>query len=130
MRFGFPVNNYRSCSSGRKYLHIYTFVREEALLLYGFLDSWEQTPVCLLLSVSVWDPIRLGVLDKGRRQVVEANSDQSVGVSRVCPRLGKKTAQKIILELQSKVGQFAGIYVSATESVDPRCAGCTPDHGV
>lgn len=88
-------------------LHIYTFVREEALSLYGFLDPLERRMFELLLSVSGVGPkSALSVVDKGAQAVVEAIQQSEVGFFQSVPRLGKKTAQKIILELQSKVGSL------------------------
>lgn len=88
-------------------LHIYTYVREETLSLYGFLDPLERRMFELLLSVSGVGPkSALSVVDKGAQAVVEAIQQSEVGFFQRVPRLGKKTAQKIILELQSKVGSL------------------------
>lgn len=88
-------------------LHVYTYVREEAFQLYGFLDALERRMFELLLGVSGVGPkSALAVMDKGAEAVVEAIQQSDVAFFQSVPRLGKKTAQKIILELQSKVGSL------------------------
>jgi len=88
-------------------LHIYTHVREDALQLFGFLDAMERRMFELLLGVSGVGPkSALAVMDKGAEAVILAIQQSDVGFFQGVPRLGKKTAQKIILELQSKVGSL------------------------
>lgn len=88
-------------------VHVFTYVREDALVLYGFLDAWERRLFEQLLSVSGVGPkSALAVLDKGAEAVVTAIQQSDVAFFQSIPRLGKKSAQKIILELQSKVGSL------------------------
>lgn len=87
-------------------LHTHLVVREDALTLFGFDSADEREFFVLLLGVNGVGPrIALAVLsvlttDSIRRAVV---NEQSEVFSRV-PGVGKKTAQKILLHLQGRVG--------------------------
>jgi len=88
-------------------LHIYTHVREDAFTLFGFIDAFERQVFVQLLDVSGVGPkSALAVMDKGAEAVILAIQQSDVSFFQSVPRLGKKTAQKIILELQSKVGSL------------------------
>lgn len=95
-------------------LHIYTHVREDVLQLYGFTDEAERNLFVQLLEVSGVGPkSALAILDQGAQQVIAAIQNSDVGFFRSVPRIGKKSAQKIILELQSKVGSLQELTFSA-----------------
>lgn len=87
-------------------LHTHLVVREDALSLYGFQEEEERDFFLLLLGVDGVGPrIALAVLsvlspDAIRRAVV---NEQGEIFSRV-PGVGKRTAQKILLHLQGRVG--------------------------
>jgi Holliday junction DNA helicase RuvA len=88
-------------------LHIYTHVREDSFMLFGFSQAFERQVFVQLLDVSGVGPrSALAILDKGADAVVEAIQQSDVGFFQSVPRLGKKTAQKIIVELQSKMGSL------------------------
>ncbi len=93
-------------------LYIYTQVREDILALYGFetvegLDFFE-----LLISVSGIGPkAAMGILaaapvDKIRASIVNQDPSLLASVSGV----GKKTAEKVVVELKNKVGSTASIF--------------------
>lgn len=91
-------------------VHIYTHVKEDAIELYGFASVEDRQLFVLLIGVSGVGPkTALGVLNDGYQAGVEAIRQSNVAFFQSIPRLGKKTAQKIILELQSKVGGEGGI---------------------
>ncbi|HEY3365834.1 MAG TPA: Holliday junction branch migration protein RuvA [Symbiobacteriaceae bacterium] len=89
-------------------LHTSMQVREDSMTLYGFLTREEFDLFELLLKVeSIGPKLALGVLsgsttDGLRRAIALAD------VTALCrvPGIGKKTAQRIILELKDKVGAF------------------------
>ncbi len=88
-------------------LHIYTHVREDAFTLFGFLDAFERQVFVQLLDVSGVGPkSALAVMDKEAEAIILAIQQSDVSFFQSVPRLGKKTAQKIILEMQSKVGSL------------------------
>lgn len=86
-------------------LWIYTAVREDALDLYGFADEEELRFFELLLTVSGIGPkSALGILDIAsvetlRSAIGTANAGYLTSVSGI----GKKTAEKIVLELKDKM---------------------------
>ncbi|HPH96163.1 MAG TPA: Holliday junction branch migration protein RuvA [Anaerolineaceae bacterium] len=86
-------------------LHTYLVVREDALSLYGFDTAEEREFFVLLLGVNGVGPrtalATLSVLtpDAIRRAVVSEQADLFAKV----PGVGKKTGQKILLQLQGKI---------------------------
>jgi holliday junction DNA helicase RuvA len=91
-------------------LYTHLHVREDALLLYGFATDDELQMFELLLSVSGVGPrvalSTLNVLTPDALRLALANDEPAI-VARV-PGIGKRTAQKIVLELKDKVQPFAG----------------------
>jgi Holliday junction DNA helicase RuvA len=90
-------------------LHTYTHVREDALVLYGFLSSEEKAAFLLLISVSGVGP-RLGLALLSGLTVTELALAIRTGDGRrlsSVPGIGQKTAARLILELQSKITSIA-----------------------
>jgi Holliday junction DNA helicase RuvA len=86
-------------------LLVYTHVREEALALYGFLTAEEQTLFERLLSVSGVGPkVALGVLSgiEAPELVAALRGGDVVRLTRI-PGVGKKTAERLVLELRDKM---------------------------
>lgn len=84
----------------------HTHVREDLLELYGF-DSLEDLKLFeLLISVSgVGCKSALGVFSLGKRgEIIKAVQTADAAFFTSVPRLGKKNAQKIIIELKNKLG--------------------------
>ena len=85
-------------------IHIHTHVREDALQLYGFEAQEELSLFELLLTVSGVGPkTALLVMDRGVTSIRKAIASSDVDFFMTIPRLGKKNAQKIIIELRSKM---------------------------
>jgi holliday junction DNA helicase RuvA len=86
-------------------LHIYTHVREDALSLYGFLTTLEKRLFTMLIQVSGVGP-RLAVTVLSGLPVEELMRAVTEGdilrLSRV-PGIGKKTAERLVLELRDKL---------------------------
>lgn len=88
-------------------VYVHTFVREEVLDLYGFAKKEELDLFQLLLTVSGIGPkTALMVVDRGVEGVREAIVKADVSFFTIIPRIGKKNAQKIIIELKSKLGSL------------------------
>ena len=86
-------------------------VRENALDLYGFLEEKELRFFELLLSVSGVGPkTALGILDsESVPNLIAAIMERRPDILTHTSGVGKKTAERIILELQNKlVGQGTG----------------------
>lgn len=86
-------------------LHIHTHVREDQFNLYGFLTEDELSMFELLISVSGIGPKAamsiLSIADPKTIRTAIVNKDPSI-LTRVSG-VGKKTAEKVIVELQNKV---------------------------
>lgn len=101
-----------------KTLFIYTHVREEALDLYGFLSPEDLRLFEYLIGVSGVGPkSALGVFSVGDRSaIIKAIATGDVSFFTSVPRLGKKNAQKIIIELKSKLGSTEDLDLSEGDS--------------
>jgi Holliday junction DNA helicase RuvA len=104
-------------------LFVYTHVREDALDLYGFRTTAEKDLFLTFLSVSGIGPkLALNILsgaDAG--QIIQAilKGDKAF-LSRI-PGIGKKTAERIVLELADKVRKKmdAGTYAALSPLAGP-----------
>jgi Holliday junction DNA helicase RuvA len=91
-------------------LDIYThqYVREEALDLYGFRGLEELEMFEMLLSISGIGPkTALGVLAVGSAdQIKESIARGDSALLTKVSGIGKKTAERVVLELREKVGRL------------------------
>lgn len=87
-------------------LFTHTHVREDVLELYGFTDPADLKVFEYLIHVSgVGCKTALGVFSVGsRKEIIHAITSNDVAFFTAVPRLGKKNAQKIIIELKNKLG--------------------------
>jgi holliday junction DNA helicase RuvA len=86
-------------------LHIFTHVKEDAINLYGFRSLLEKNMFQHLISVSGIGP-RLGTNILSNIEVAELASAITTGnIARLAtiPGIGKKTAERLILELREKL---------------------------
>lgn len=93
---------------GAASLHIHTSVREDAILLYGFRTRLEKSFFQLLIAVS-------GVGPKLARDILsniqpgplaQALAQSDLGKLSTIPGIGKKTAERLVLELKDKVSKL------------------------
>ncbi|MFC4600382.1 Holliday junction branch migration protein RuvA [Cohnella hongkongensis] len=89
-------------------LYTYHHVREDAIQLFGFTTRDEQALFRRLLEVSGIGPkVALGVLAGGRPEnVVAAIQQENLAFLTKLPGIGKKTAQRMILDLKDKLGSI------------------------
>ncbi|MCH6574424.1 MAG: Holliday junction branch migration protein RuvA [Bacteroidetes bacterium] len=87
-------------------LYIHTHVKEDSITLYGFHNESEKEIFELLISISGIGPkLALGVLSGIQTEdLKEAILNGDVSRMVAIPGIGKKTADRLILELRSKVG--------------------------
>jgi len=86
-------------------LHIHTYVREDALALFGFLSEEEKDMFLLLMGVTGIGPrLALAVLSSLSTTDI-ASAIQTSDDSKLCtiPGIGKKTAARMVLELRDKI---------------------------
>lgn len=94
-------------------LYIHTHVREDALDLYGFLTKEELMLFELLLTVSGIGPkTSMSIINFGVAAIQKAVNEGDVDFFTMIPRLGRKNAQKIIIELKSKLGSVTDLNLS------------------
>jgi holliday junction DNA helicase RuvA len=93
-------------------LHTHLVVRDDALSLYGFSSEEERDLFLMLLGVQAVGPkVALGVLSGGSpRELLRALAAGDTARLQAAPGVGKRTAERIIVELREKVG------VSSAES--------------
>ena len=107
-------------------LHSHMVVRDDALLLYGFATEEERELFLMLIAVqSVGPKVALAVLSGGPpRELLKALAAGDTARLQTAPGVGKRTAERIIVELREKVGATAPIPVAiaagAGASDDPR----------
>jgi Holliday junction DNA helicase RuvA len=101
----------------------YLHVREDAMQLYGFADRDERELFVQLLTVNGIGPkVALAIVsgspaDELRRAIVREDTARFVAI----PGIGKKTAERIVLELKEKVAPDA-VAVEAAGDVTARDA--------
>lgn len=86
-------------------IHTYLHVREDAMQLYGFLTKNDLTAFRLLLGVNGIGPkAALGILSHFSWEDLSfAVLSEDTAALAKAPGIGKKTAQKILLELKDKL---------------------------
>ncbi|HVF69283.1 MAG TPA: Holliday junction branch migration protein RuvA, partial [Xanthomonadales bacterium] len=96
-------------------LFTHTHVREDVLELYGFPDHSDLKLFEYLISVNgVGCRTASGIFSVGNRSaIIQAIIGADVAFFTSVPRLGKKNAQKIIIELKNKIGGGEDLDLSA-----------------
>ncbi|HST33925.1 MAG TPA: Holliday junction branch migration protein RuvA [Solirubrobacteraceae bacterium] len=86
-------------------LHAHLIVRDDALALYGFHAEQERDLFLMLLSVQAVGPkVALAVLSGGApRELIAAIAAGDAARFQAVPGIGKRTAERIIVELREKV---------------------------
>jgi Holliday junction DNA helicase RuvA len=90
-------------------LHIHTSVSDDAIRLYGFLTPDELRLFRLLIGVERIGPkAALGILGRSELQtMVRAIRDGDVALVATVPGIGRKTAERVVLELRDRLDQLA-----------------------
>lgn len=92
------------------FLQIHTNVREDAITLYGFLDSDEKDMFLLLIGVSGVGPkLAMGILSGIRpANLARAVMARDLNTLNSLAGVGKKTAERLCLDLKDKVPFLSG----------------------
>ncbi len=103
-------------------LHTHLIVRDDALMLYGFHCEQERDLFLMLLSVQAVGPkVALAVLSGGPPQeLIAALAAGDAARFQAVPGIGKRTAERIIVELREKVGVDAGAGLPARAPIVAR----------
>lgn len=104
-----PLSSFYSLpEKGNVSLHVHTHVREDALQLFGFLSREEKEMFGLLIGVSGVGPkVAVNILSNCtvpelKQALMEGNLKRLSSI----PGIGKKSAERLILELREKVGKL------------------------
>ncbi len=103
-------------------LRIYTHVREEAIQLYGFLTDLERQLFERLIGISGIGPKLAVALLSGMepRDVLGAVQRGDVARLTGVPGIGKKTAERIVLELKDRVAGLGLAPAAETPAASPQ----------
>jgi Holliday junction DNA helicase RuvA len=99
-------------------VHVHTHVREDALALFGFAEIREKQLFEKLIGLSGIGPkLALTILSgmETAKMVAAIRSNDLTALTRI-PGVGKKTAERMVLELRDKLDSFA---VASTEAEVP-----------
>ena len=109
-------------SEGRLFTHL--VVRDDGMHLFGFATQAERELFLMLVGVqSVGPKVALAVLSGGTpRELLNAIASGDTARFQAVPGIGKRTAERIIVELREKVaGKVSDeIVVRRTATDDPR----------
>jgi holliday junction DNA helicase RuvA len=105
-------------------LHTHLMLRDDGMHLYGFSSEAERELFLMLIGVQGVGPkVALAVLSGGApRELLNALATGDTARFQAVPGIGKRTAERIIVELREKVAGKAtdDIVVRRTASDDPR----------
>ena len=102
-------------------LHIHTHVREDLLALYGFLRPSEKTLFEKLITVSGIGPKLAVTILSGMaaEEMVSAIRGNDIARLTRIPGIGKKTAERMVLELRDKLPVQTGREVATATAMSP-----------
>lgn len=100
-------------------LYIHTHVREDALALYGFLKASEKLLFEKLITVSGIGPkLAITILSgMAADEMVGAIRGNDVAKLTRIPGIGKKTAERMVLELRDKLPEVSSIAITSVPVV-------------
>ncbi|MEI8051340.1 MAG: Holliday junction branch migration protein RuvA [Actinomycetes bacterium] len=103
-------------ADGEVSVSVHTHVREDAIVLFGFAtDSERQIFEILLGTHGVGPSLALAILGSlGDREVARAIRESDAGAFETVTGVGKKTAARLVLELQGSLGDL-GVTPSGSE---------------
>jgi Holliday junction DNA helicase RuvA len=103
-------------------LHIYTHVRDDALMLFGFHTPLEKNIFMLLISVSGIGPkLATNILSGiGPEELLDAMAHGDAARMQSIPGVGRKIAERIALELREKAVKIRGEQQPLTASLITR----------
>ena len=105
-------------AGGELTVETYLHVREDVLQLYGFADRGERALFVQLLAVSGVGPkVALAIVSGSpAEELRRAIAREDAARFQAIPGIGKKTAERIVLELKEKIGDVAVTSVAAVDS--------------
>ncbi len=114
---------------GQVQLQIHTHVKEDGINLFGFASNAEKELFILLISVSGVGP-KLAITILSHIQPADlalALCEGDVPSLVAIPGIGKKSAERLILELQDKAAGYAATAIITTDNQQPKVADLRHD---
>lgn len=114
---------------GSVQLRIYTHVREDALQLYGFKTARERELFLKIISVSGIGP-KLGITllsGMSADELIASIRTNNLARLTLIPGVGRKTAERLIMELREKVAELSSAQLEEELGAKPEAAELTAD---
>ena len=107
-------------------IHTHTYVREDALALYGFTETTDRAMFEKLMSVSgVGAKMAMAILSGlSSQEIANAVTAGDLATLTQISGVGKKLAERLVLELKNKLGAFTGGTVTSISG--GRVGGAAP----
>ncbi|VAV85291.1 Holliday junction ATP-dependent DNA helicase RuvA [hydrothermal vent metagenome] len=113
-----PVSNYYNLPETGVEVEFFvsTFIRDDAIKLYGFLTAIEKELFTLLITVTGVGPkLARNILSgAGIEELVKIIATGDVVALKALPGLGKKTSERLILELREKITALSALPAGAS----------------
>lgn len=103
------------------FLHVHHHITEAGQTLFGFADEPEKATFELLITVKGIGP-KMGIAilsGMSSEQLRDTIARADAGLLSKIPGIGKKTAERIILELKDKIGEVSDITTSLRAIASP-----------
>ena len=114
---------------GTVQLRIYTHVREDALQLYGFKTARERELFLKIISVSGIGP-KLGITllsGMSADELIASIRTNNLARLTLIPGVGRKTAERLIMELREKVAELSSAQLEEELGAKPEVTEPTED---
>lgn len=113
-------------------LRIYTHVKEDALQLYGFRTDRERQLFVNFISVSGIGPkIGIALLSgMSADELVASIKNNNLARLTLIPGVGRKTAERLIVDLREKMTALAASQVEQEPGTSPEATGGSPEDNV
>lgn len=113
-------------------LHIHTHVKEDALQLYGFKTTRERGLFVNFISVSGIGP-KLGIAllsGMSADELITSIKNNNLARLTLIPGVGRKTAERLIVDLREKMTALAASQVAEEPGGRPEAPGASPEDNV
>jgi len=110
-------------------LRIYTHVREDAIQLYGFKTARERELFLKVISVTGIGP-KLGITllsGMSADEMIASIRTNNLARLTLIPGVGRKTAERLIMELREKVAELSSAQLEEELGAKPEAAELTED---
>jgi len=111
LEMSISANTYQGLPETGQKAHLYTHfvMREDGVYLYGFSKMEEKRLFLLLITISKVGPkLALSILSgMDVNKFMNAVMNSEIGLISTIPGIGKKTAERIVVELRDKFGSIS-----------------------